>query len=101
MATPTEEAIWDALRQVVDPDFEQDIVSLRFIQDLELKKNKVSFTFAPDTPLCPARKEVGERARAAVEAVDGIKKVDMTMGPRQTMGVSSSIRKPMDMAFKP
>ncbi|KPV40988.1 hypothetical protein AN478_03360 [Thiohalorhabdus denitrificans] len=82
MATPTEEAIWEALRQVEDPDFEKDVVSLGFIQDLELKKNKVSFTFGPDTPLCPGRKEVGEKARAAVEAVEGVKKVDVTMEGR-------------------
>ncbi|MFP4615887.1 MAG: iron-sulfur cluster carrier protein ApbC [Thiohalorhabdus sp.] len=82
MATPTEEAIWEALRQVEDPDFEKDVVSLGFIQDLELKKNKVSFTFGPDTPLCPGRKEVAEQARAAVEGVEGVKKVDMTMEAR-------------------
>ncbi|MFA9459677.1 iron-sulfur cluster carrier protein ApbC [Thiohalorhabdus methylotrophus] len=82
MATPTEEAIWEALRQVEDPDFEQDVVSLGFIQDLELKKNKVSFVFGPDTPLCPGRKEVAEKARAAVEGVEGVKKVEMNMEAR-------------------
>ena len=77
MATPSEEAVWEALKGVEDPDFEKDVVSLGFIQDLTLDKDKVSFTFAPDTPLCPQRKEVAERARTAVEGVEGVKKVDM------------------------
>jgi ATP-binding protein involved in chromosome partitioning len=82
MATPTEEAIWDALRGVVDPDFDKDVVSLGFIHDLELNKNKVAFTFGPDTPLSPSRQAVAEQSKAAVEAVEGVKKVDMTAESR-------------------
>ncbi|NIS21654.1 MAG: iron-sulfur cluster assembly protein, partial [Thermoplasmata archaeon] len=75
----SEETVWEALKRVEDPDFEKDVVSLGFIQDLALDKSKVTFTFAPDTPLCPPRKEVAERAKAAVEALEEVKRVDMTM----------------------
>jgi len=78
MADVTEEAVWKVLQEVEDPDFGKDIVGLKYVRDLAVKRGKVSFTLAPNTPLCPVRREVVARARAAVEALDGVKKVEVS-----------------------
>ncbi len=81
MAAPSEEAVWEALKGVRDPDFENDLVSLKFIRDLAVKGSKVSFAFTPGTPLSSTRKEVARQAESAVQGVEGVKKVQMEMRP--------------------
>ena len=56
---PTHEAILDALRAIIDPDFQQDIVSLGFVQDLAIRDGEGELA------------RLNRKARATMEAVVG------------------------------
>ena len=40
----TESQILDALRPIVDPDFQKSIVDLGFVKDIEIEADRVSFS---------------------------------------------------------
>jgi len=75
----TEEKILDALRVIIDPDFNKDIVSLGFIKNLKINGSDVSFDVQLTTPACPIKKEFQEKAETVVMALEGINKVVVTM----------------------
>ncbi|HON01090.1 MAG TPA: iron-sulfur cluster assembly protein, partial [Acidobacteriota bacterium] len=75
----TEERVLEALRQVVDPDLRQDVVSLGMIRDLQVEQGEVSFRFVLTTPACPVRDQLEEQARRAVEAIPGVRRVHLRM----------------------
>ena len=76
---PTTEAILNALRAVIDPDFEKDIVTLGFVKDLVCREGAVSFQIELTTPACPIRDQFKEEAARVVKAVPGVTSVAVTM----------------------
>ena len=74
-----EREILDALRTVIDPDLNRDIVSLNFVKDLEIDGGTVTFTIELTTPACPMKKEMERMAREAVSTVPGVKTVKINM----------------------
>jgi ATP-binding protein involved in chromosome partitioning len=98
---PTEEQILAALRQVVDPELNRDIVSLGMIRDMILKDGHVKFKFVLTTPACPMRGELQKWAEEAVSSVPGVKSVTVDMsaevqathsvGPKPVKGVKNVI----------
>jgi ATP-binding protein involved in chromosome partitioning len=75
----TENAVLDALRIVKDPDLHQDIVSLGFIKNLRIDRDRVSFTVELTTPACPVKDQMREQAHAVVAALPGVKTVNVDM----------------------
>ena len=61
--------VLDALRPIIDPDFQKSIVDLGFIKDLTIDGSAVSFSIELTTPACPVKAEF---ERAARERVRGI-----------------------------
>ena len=49
------EQVLAALRNVEDPDFKKDLVTLNMIKDLVIEDKKVSFTLELTTPACPMK----------------------------------------------
>ncbi len=90
----TPEAVLSALRKVQDPDLRKDIVSLGMIKDLRVENDSdgavVSFTFELTTPACPVRNQLESMARGVVQALPGVKRVDLKMAA----SVRSSMRQP-------
>ena len=84
--TPHERAVLDALRTVIDPDLNRDIVSLNFVKDLKIDGGAVSFTIELTTPACPMKKEMERMAREAVAAIPGVKTVEINMTAAVTRG---------------
>mmetsp|Transcript_12949 Transcript_12949/g.24334 ORF Transcript_12949/g.24334 Transcript_12949/m.24334 type:complete len:573 (+) Transcript_12949:182-1900(+) len=71
------------LSSVIDPDLERDIVSLGFIQNLELdeKKRQISFDVQLTTPACPIKDEFKSKCEDLVNSFqwsNGNAKVKMT-----------------------
>src|ERR687883_268498 len=68
MAVSTrEQEVLDALRVVRDPDLHRDIVSLGFIQNLQIEPSGgVAFTINLTTPACPVKDDLRDQARLAV-----------------------------------
>jgi ATP-binding protein involved in chromosome partitioning len=75
-------AVLEALTVVRDPDLNRDIVSLGFIKDLAIQGGRVAFTIELTTPACPVKEQMRDQARAAVERVPGVSRVDVQMSAR-------------------
>ena len=73
------EQILDALRVVQDPDLHRDIVSLGFVQNIQINDEKVKFDVVLTTPACPVKTSLQEQARDAVMALPGVQNVDVNM----------------------
>src|ERR1700679_1592036 len=76
----TEEQVIEALKNVIDPDFDKDIVTLGMVQDLKIDGKKVSFTVMLTTPACPMKEMIH---KACVNAI--IYYVDKEAEPNVTM----------------
>lgn len=73
----TEAMIYDALRQVVDPELKHDIVSLGFIQDIDIVDDYVHLDIQLTTPYCPYAENIVGQIKRAVEGVQGVKRVEV------------------------
>jgi len=73
------ESVLAALRQVEDPELHRDLVSLNMIRDLEVNGETVSFTIVLTTPACPLKGTLEKQARQAVQAIPGVRKVNIKM----------------------
>jgi ATP-binding protein involved in chromosome partitioning len=79
MSQVTEQAVLDALRQIIDPDLRKDIVTLGFIKDLAIDGGQVSFRIVLTTPACPVKEEMEAQAQIFVSQIEGVEKVKVIM----------------------
>ena len=82
MSNVTKEKVIAALSQVQDPELRKDLVSLNMIKNIEINDTEVSFTVELTTPACPLKQQIQKDAEHAVLALDGVDKVNVTMGAR-------------------
>jgi len=75
----TSDEILDALRVVQDPDLHRDIVSLGFVQNIQINDERIKFDVVLTTPACPVKTSLQEQARSAVMALPGVRNVDVNM----------------------
>jgi ATP-binding protein involved in chromosome partitioning len=94
MSTVTEAAVLQALGAVRDPDFNRDIVSLKFVRDLRIEAGRVSFTIELATPLSSGKEVMRALARDLVARIPGVTAVEVQMTARVRPAVSSEINKP-------
>lgn len=73
----TETMIYDALRKVVDPELKHDIVSLGFIQEMDIVDDYVHLEIQLTTPYCPYAENIVGQIKLAVEGVPGVKRVEV------------------------
>ena len=75
-----EQAVLDALKVIIDPDLNQDIVSLGFVKNLTIDQdNQVSFSLELTTPACPVKDEFKKQAEEAVSKLYWVKAVAVEM----------------------
>jgi ATP-binding protein involved in chromosome partitioning len=77
--TITEQAVMAALSKVQEPELHRDLVSLNMIRNLKIEGDRISFTIVLTTPACPLRSQIEREARQAVEAIPGVKSVDLKL----------------------
>lgn len=75
----TQDSILQALKVVIDPDLNRDIVSLGFIKNLEILDGHVTFTVELTTPACPVKERFKTQCEEIVKKLDGVKSVHVTM----------------------
>lgn len=82
----TEDRVRKALRAVKDPELNLDLVVLGLIYDIRIEGAVVDVTMSLTSPACPVAGEILERAREAVEGVDGVERanVELTFSPPWT-----------------
>jgi len=83
--TCTEDTVKDALRNVIDPDLNRDIVSLGFVTSIEILEGKVSVTIELTTPACPVKELLQKQCKEHIQNIPGIKEAVVTM-TAQTRG---------------
>ena len=67
----TEEDVYEALEEVIDPELGLDFVSLGLVYDVEITGPEVFVTFTLTTPACPIGPQVSEQMREFVGELDG------------------------------
>lgn len=82
----TEDKVRKALRSVKDPEMNLDLVVLGLIYDISIDGGKVDVTMSLTSPACPVAGEILDRAREAVEGVEGVESanVELTFSPPWT-----------------
>src|SRR3989338_6227 len=78
-----EEDVLEALRNIIDPDFNKDIVSLGFVKNIRILGDEVSLEIQLTTPACPVKNEFQRQAEYLVRQLPGIKKVSVQMTAAQ------------------
>lgn len=78
-AFPTTEPIYEALRQVIDPEIGQDIVTLGLVYDVEIEGGLVDVTFTLTTRGCPMEKVITDGILTVVGGLPGVTKVIPTL----------------------
>jgi metal-sulfur cluster biosynthetic enzyme len=77
--TTTEEDVYEALEEVIDPELGLDFVSLGLVYDVEIEGPEAFITFTLTTPACPIGPQVSEQMREFVGQLQGVDKVHPKM----------------------
>ena len=72
MAEVTEQHVLDALKEVTDPDKQQDVVSLGMVTGLQIKDGHVAFAIEVDADRGPHMEPVRRAAEKAVHGLPGV-----------------------------
>ena len=101
----SESQVLDALRPIVDPDFNKSIVELGFVKNIEIEGGSVAFDIELTTPACPVKAEFERAARERVQALAGVSTVAVRMTaqtrsstPRSDSEVLPSVRNTIAVA---
>ncbi|HVU32659.1 MAG TPA: iron-sulfur cluster assembly protein [Opitutaceae bacterium] len=78
-SAPDSTVVWDTLRAIPDPEFGVNIVDLGLIYSVECSDGAVAVTMTLTTPNCPSGGWIYEGAKEALERLDGVKSVSVTM----------------------
>jgi metal-sulfur cluster biosynthetic enzyme len=74
-ATLTQDAVYEALEEVIDPELGLDFVSLGLVYDVEIQGGDVYVTFTLTYPGCPIGPQVAEQVKEFVGDLEGAEAV--------------------------
>ena len=74
-ATVTQDAVYEALEEVIDPELGLDFVSLGLVYDVEVQGADVYVTFTLTYPGCPIGPQVSEQVKEFVGELEGVEGV--------------------------
>jgi len=94
VSSPTKEDLLEALSNIIDPDLNQDIVSLGFVTQAAVCDGIVKVTINLTTPACPVKDQMKAHAEQLLRALPGVQSVEVEM----TAEVRGRQRKPDEMA---
>lgn len=69
----------NALKECKDPELNADIVSIGLVYGIEIEGDKVKLTLTMTSPMCPVTSLILADAQLRVEAVQGVKTVDVDL----------------------
>ena len=76
---PTREEVYEALRQVEDPELGMDIVELGLLYDVEVQGRAVKVTHSLTSMGCPAGPMIQEDITRVAREVPGVEDVDIEL----------------------
>ena len=88
---PTEEDVYEALSNVIDPELGLDFVELGLVYGVEIENSDVHVTFTLTSPGCPIGPQVSEQMIEYVGELEGVQQVHpkMTFSPPWTPDMMS------------
>ena len=89
---PTQDDVYDALSNVIDPELGLDFVELGLVYEVEVAEGgKVDVTFTLTSPGCPIGPQVSEQMKEYVGELEGVQEVHphMTFSPPWTPDMMS------------
>jgi Mrp family chromosome partitioning ATPase len=75
----TKDEIINALKSVIDPELNADIVTLEMVRDVKIEGGVVEVVLALTTDSCPLSSKLREDAEAAVQEVEGVTSVNIEL----------------------
>jgi metal-sulfur cluster biosynthetic enzyme len=80
---PDQDAILAALRTVMDPELNVNVVDLGLVYTVRARETEVDVEMTLTTPACPAGPEILRSAVTALEGIEGVTKanVKLVMNP--------------------
>ncbi|WP_018131492.1 Mrp/NBP35 family ATP-binding protein [Effusibacillus pohliae] len=104
----TEQAIWDALRKVEDPEVHRSIVDLGMVKRVDVKEDHVMVEVLLTVSGCPLRNKIDQDVRAALASVPGVGSYDVilsTMSDEERRQFAAKVRTgqadPLQIAGQP
>jgi metal-sulfur cluster biosynthetic enzyme len=76
---PSREEVYEALRQVEDPELGMDIVELGLLYDVEVYDHRVKVTHSLTSMGCPAGPMIQEDINRVTREVPGVEDVDIEL----------------------
>jgi len=81
----TKEQILDALKYVIDPDLQRDLVTLKMIDDIKIDEKNISFSLVLTTPACPLKNQLKKLCIEAIhQFVDKDTNVEVNLSSKVT-----------------
>jgi metal-sulfur cluster biosynthetic enzyme len=77
--SPSEDAILDALRQVIDPEIGCNIVDLGLVYDIASSEGKVKVRMTLTTPGCPMHESISWGVQNALLSIDGVVEAEVEL----------------------
>jgi len=65
-STPDESAVWEALREVSDPEVGENVVDLGLVYRVECAPGRVHVDMTMTSPACPMSGAIAEEAEGAI-----------------------------------
>jgi len=86
-----EKEIYEALRQVIDPEVGFDVVSLGLIRNIKVENGKVHIVMTLSSPQCPISDVILGWVKESVMSVNGVQDVDieLTFNPPWSIEMAS------------
>jgi Mrp family chromosome partitioning ATPase len=95
----TESEVRNALAQVQDPELGQNIVDLGMVRDIHVTDGSVAFTLALTSLSCPFKDRMVDSAKEAVQALEGVKDVDVYLDQMSSTDKAALSKKDVPKSF--
>ncbi|MGD1212042.1 MAG: Mrp/NBP35 family ATP-binding protein [Candidatus Acidiferrales bacterium] len=79
-------AVMEALRGVIDPELQKDLVTLGMVKNIEVNDGIVSLGVTLTTPACPLKDTIERDVRAALAKVPGVRAVELVFDANVPQG---------------
>jgi metal-sulfur cluster biosynthetic enzyme len=76
---PDHETLVDALKTVIDPELNVNVVDLGLVYTIQSREDEVDVEMTLTTPACPAGPEILKGAVAALERLEGVSKANVRL----------------------
>ena len=75
----SKDSVFNALKQVIDPEIGINLVDLGMIKDVEIKNEEITVKMVLTSPFCPMLDYLAEKVKSKVESVSPGAKVIVSM----------------------